>query len=102
MPRAHCHSTHVSPVESVQQPYISINRLLEILFAANFTHISAAANAHAVTIAYLIQPIIQICPLVVNATDAYCRLINCGMHLTAHFNKSIAEKGNNVKPRNTK
>lgn len=62
-PRAHCHSTQVSPVENVQQPYININRLLEILFAANFTHISAAANAHAVTIAYLIQPMIQICPL---------------------------------------
>ena len=74
-PRAHCHSTQVSPVESVQQPYISINRLLEILFAASFTQRSAAANAHAVTAAYLIQPIIQICPLVVNANNAYCRLI---------------------------
>lgn len=63
VPRAHCHSTHVSPVDNVQQPYININRLLEILFAANFTHISAAASAHAVTIAYLIQPMIQICPL---------------------------------------
>ena len=75
MPRAHCHSTQVSPVESVQQPYININRLLEILFAASFTHISAAANAHAVTAAYLIQPIIKICPLVVNANNAYYRLI---------------------------
>ena len=74
-PRAHCHSTQVSPVESVQQPYISINRLLEILFAASFTQRSAAANAHAVTAAYLIQPIIQSCPLVVNANNAYCRLI---------------------------
>ena len=72
MPRAHCHSTQASPVEKVQQPYININRLLEIRFAASFTHRSAAANAHAVTIAYLIQPMIQICPLVVNATDAYC------------------------------
>ena len=75
IPRAHCHSTHVSPVENVQQPYISINRLLEILFAASFTQRSAAANAHAVTNAYLIQPIIQICPPVVNATNACYRLI---------------------------
>ena len=75
MSRAHCHSTQASPVEKVQQPYININRLLEILFAASFTHRSAAANAHAVTTAYFIQPIIQICPLVVNATDTYCRLI---------------------------
>ena len=75
IPRAHCHSTQTSPVESVQQPYININKLLEILFAASFTQRSAAANAHAVTAAYLIQPIIQICPLVVNATNAYCRLI---------------------------
>ena len=75
VPRAHCHSTHVSPVDNVQQPYININRLLEILFAANFTQRSAAANAHAVSAAYLIQPIVQICPLVVNATNAYYRLI---------------------------
>ena len=74
-PRAQCHSTQASPVENVQQPYININRLLEILFAANFTHRSAAASAHAVTIAYLIQPMIQICPLVVNATDTYYCLI---------------------------
>ncbi len=75
MPRAHCHSTQTSPVENVQQPYININRLLEILFAASFTQRSAAANAHAVTTAYLIQPIIQICPPVVNATNPDCRSI---------------------------
>ena len=82
-PRAHCHSTHVSPVDNVQQPYISINRLLEILFAANFTHISAAANAHAVIAANLIHPIIKICPLVVNATNVYYRLIElrCALRL---------------------
>lgn len=62
IPRAHCQSTQVSPVENVQQPYISISRLLEILPAANFTQRSAAANAHAVTAAYFIQPMIQICP----------------------------------------
>lgn len=92
MPRTHCHSTHVSPVESVQQPYISINRLLEILFAASFTHISAAANAHAVTIAYLIQPMIQICPLVVNATDAYYRLIELRCTLPPVMTKAYPKK----------
>ena len=75
MPRVHCHNTQANPVENVQQPYININRLLEILFAASFTQRSAAANAHAVTSAYLIQPMIQICPLVVNATNVYYRLI---------------------------
>ena len=75
MPRVHCHSTQASPVEKVQQPYININRLLEILFAANFTHKSAAANAHAVIAAYLIQPIIQVCPPVVNAINYYRRSI---------------------------
>lgn len=62
MPRAHCQSTQVSPVENVQQPYISINRLLEILFAASFTHRSAAANAHAVIAAYFIQPMLKFAP----------------------------------------
>ena len=62
MPRAHCQSTQVSPVENVQQPYININRLLEILFAASFTHRSAAANAHAVIAAYFIQPMLKFAP----------------------------------------
>ena len=73
IPRAHCHSTQDRPVDNVQQPYININRLLEILFAASFTQRSAAANAHAVSTAYLIQPMIQICPLAVNATNCYHR-----------------------------
>ena len=75
MPRAHCHSTQASPVENVQLPYINTAKLLESLPAAIFTQRSAAANAHAVTNAYLIQPIIQICPPVVNATNCYHRLI---------------------------
>ena len=75
IPRAHCHSTQVSPVDNVQQPYININRLLEILFVASFTQRSAAANAQAVTAAYFIQPIIQICSLLVNMPNAYYRLI---------------------------
>ena len=74
-PRAHCHSTQANPVENVQLPYINTAKLLESLPAATFTQRSAAANAHAVTSAYLIQPIIQICPPVVNATNACYRLI---------------------------
>ena len=70
MPRAHCHSTQASPVENVQLPYSSTAKLLDSLPAASFTRRSAAANAHAVTTAYLIQPMIQICPPVVNATNA--------------------------------
>ena len=75
MPRAHCHRTQANPVENVQLPYINTAKLLESLPAATFTQRSAAANTHAVTSAYLIQPIIQICPPVVNATNAYYRLI---------------------------
>jgi hypothetical protein len=62
IPRVHCHSTQVSPVENVQQPYININRLLEILPAASFTQRSAAANAHAVISAYFIQAMFKFAP----------------------------------------
>ena len=79
MPRAHCHSTQASPVESVQQPYININRLLEILFAASFTQRSAAANAHAVSAAYLIQPIIKMCPQWSTPLTVIVVKFNCGV-----------------------
>lgn len=75
LPRAHCHSTHTSPVENVQLPYINTAKLLEILFAASFTQRSAAANAHAVISAYFIQAMFKFAPYVANATDAYCRSI---------------------------